>query len=308
MAIPNKVTSADQVQDGFKKVNLTIDNIITGVTYYSSSQTLTLAKLNGTNLSTVISNYTPVMYVTSVTLNPNNKILYLDCSSGNTLFTLNDISSTIPDYFGYEVKRIDNTYNFCQIKTHSVPQLINSSFSSITLYAGQSIDIRPRAINNWELKGSLSSVIYVDNEVYTAYTSGQTLYSFTIHPNTFLVDNDEVIINYFIFNDQDRQLGVYINDVVLLQFGDDNYSDEDVGHFDVRVRLYKHGNVIKWLLTIVRGDDDETSPLTTVEVGSTGVIDFSSSMNVGLKSNSSDHDGHQIFAKHISIERKSYHS
>jgi hypothetical protein len=54
MAIPNKVTSTDQVQDGFRKLNQTIDNIVTGVTFLTSSKTLTFKTLNGTSLSTNI--------------------------------------------------------------------------------------------------------------------------------------------------------------------------------------------------------------------------------------------------------------
>lgn len=53
MAIPNKVTSADQIQDGFRKLNQTIDNIPTGLTY--TNGLLSLNKLDGTSISTSIS-------------------------------------------------------------------------------------------------------------------------------------------------------------------------------------------------------------------------------------------------------------
>jgi hypothetical protein len=57
MAIPSKVTTNNQVQDGFRKLNETIDNIVTGLTYDNSTKNLTLSKLNGEIISTNINPY-----------------------------------------------------------------------------------------------------------------------------------------------------------------------------------------------------------------------------------------------------------
>ncbi len=55
MSIPQKVTETnDQIKDGFRKVNETIDNIVTGLTYTISSNTITLHKLNNDTVSTNI--------------------------------------------------------------------------------------------------------------------------------------------------------------------------------------------------------------------------------------------------------------
>ena len=57
MAIPSKVTTNNQVQDGFRKLNETIDNIVTGLTYSTSTNDLTLSKLNGDVLVTNVESY-----------------------------------------------------------------------------------------------------------------------------------------------------------------------------------------------------------------------------------------------------------
>lgn len=54
MAIPSKVTTNDQVQDGFRKLNETIDNIVTGLTYDNSTKDLILTKLNGDVINTTL--------------------------------------------------------------------------------------------------------------------------------------------------------------------------------------------------------------------------------------------------------------
>jgi hypothetical protein len=54
MALPNKVVITDKIQDAFKKVNQTIDNLITGVTYNNISKELSLKKYDGTEIQTTI--------------------------------------------------------------------------------------------------------------------------------------------------------------------------------------------------------------------------------------------------------------
>lgn len=90
MSIPSKITAeGDQIKDAFSKVNLTIDNIVTGFTYNQISKNLSISKLNGETLNTTVGN--------ELLINSSNIVVANGYSGWNVPFS----STTFDEVYNY---------------------------------------------------------------------------------------------------------------------------------------------------------------------------------------------------------------
>lgn len=205
MALPNKVTVLDKIQDGFKKVNETIDNIVTGVTYSNIDNKLTLYKYDNSNLETIINTNGLINGIETVSLSQNLNTTNLSTVpfSAQTLEEIYDYIYGIPytiDMSNDSGKYFDLTLLPSQYQ--SFYQL--NQFCLITLLDrnvdGDSFYIKINTQNTKPTKISSNTETYLLNN--------NTLYLFSYDANNSVWISNKIIsdsytqeyenINYFI--------------------------------------------------------------------------------------------------------------